>query len=283
LIAALEISGQSGGDVVAYQALMLVLAMTGLAIGILVSEQQRTQQQLRLHQEALHRASRLRTMGEFAAAVAHEINQPLTAIANYSRIARNAAEQSPPDVATAARASADVVVQVDRAGAVVHRLRELIRVGKVETSPVAAATLIHETISLCRPELERQGIVHETRIARDLPPVLADALQIEQVLLNVMRNAMEALENAGRHDGRIVIEAAQEVQGMITIRVGDNGPGLDPDLVGQPITAFASTKIDGLGLGLSLSRSIIQAHSGQLRIDSTPGGVQVSFTLPCAQ
>ena len=107
VIAATELLGRATtGDVVAYQALMVVLAATGLAIGVLVSEQQRTQAQLRMHQDALHRVSRLATMGEFAAAVAHEINQPLTAIGNFARLARRAAEQAPPDPQAAASAAA---------------------------------------------------------------------------------------------------------------------------------------------------------------------------------
>ena len=280
LMAATQLSGQSAADVVAYQALMVILAVTGLAIGVLVSEQQRTQRQLRIHQDALHRASRLTTMGEFAAVVAHEINQPLTAIGNYARLAKRASEQTPPDTEAAVKASREAIAQVDRAGAVVNRLRDFIRLGRVETSPVTVATLVSETLAAFRPELERHGIACETRVDRDLPPVLADALQAEQVILNLVRNASEALTNAGRYDGRIVIEAAAEPEGMITIRVTDNGPGLDPELAGQPITAFTTTKRDGLGLGLSLSRSVIEAHGGQLRIESTPRGVCAAFTLP---
>ena len=283
LIAATQLSGQSASDVVAYQALMVILAMTGLAIGVLVSEQQRTQNQLRMHQDALHRTSRLTTMGEFAATVAHEINQPLTAIGNYARLAKRASEQVPPDAEAAVKASSEAIAQVDRAGAVVNRLRDFIRLGRVETSPVPVATLVNETLAVFRPELERHGITCEIRMDRDLPPVLADALQAEQVILNLVRNASEALTNAGRHDGKIVIEAATEPEGMITIRVTDNGPGLDPDLASQPITAFTTTKRDGLGLGLSLSRSVIEAHGGQLHIESTPRGVCASFTLPAVK
>jgi signal transduction histidine kinase len=283
LIATIELTEQAGGDVVAYQALMMVLAVTGLAIGILVSEQQRTQHQLRLHQDALHRASRLATMGEFAAAVAHEINQPLTAIGNFVRLAKRASKQVPPDVQTAAKATDEAITQVDRAGAVVNRLRDFIRFGRVDTAPVPVAKLVNESMSVFGPELEQHGIAWQTQLGRDLPPVLADALQIEQVILNLVRNAVEALANAGRHDGRIVIDAVAEPERMITVRVTDNGPGLDPDFAGQLITTFATTKRDGLGLGLSLSRSIIEAHGGALRIASTPQGVCASFTLPAAK
>jgi signal transduction histidine kinase len=282
LIGAIELSGQGTTDVVAYQALMVILAVTGLAIGVLVSEQQRTQHQLRMHQDALHRASRIATMGEFAAAVAHEINQPLTAIGNFARLAKRASEQAPPDTEAAAKASAEAVAQVDRAGAVVKRLRDFIQLGRVETSPVAVLPLVSETLAVFQPELERHGIACETQLGGDLPLVVADPLQVEQVILNLVRNAAEALTNAGRHDGRIVIGASAGPAGMITISVRDNGPGLDPDFAGQPITAFATTKRDGLGLGLPLSRSVIEAHGGQLRIESTARGVTAAFTLRVA-
>jgi two-component system sensor kinase FixL len=283
LITSIELTDQSAGDVVAYKALMVILAMTGLAVGVLVTEQRRTQNQLRLHQDALHRASRVATMGEFAATVAHEINQPLTAIGNYARLAKLAAERSPPDLQAAAKASGEAIAQVERAGVVVNRLRDFISIGRIETQSAAVSTLIDEALSIFRPELDRRGIVYATQLERDLPPVLADALQVEQVILNLVRNAAEALTNAGRNDGRIVIEAAIRSKQMITISVIDNGPGLDPDLAMQPITAFATTKRDGLGLGLSLSRSIIEAHGGQLHIESTSSGVCASFTLPIDQ
>jgi C4-dicarboxylate-specific signal transduction histidine kinase len=235
-----------------------------------------------MHQDALHRSARLATMGEFAAVVAHEINQPLTAIGNYARLAKRAVEERPPDLKTATSAAGEAITQVERAGAVVNRLRDFIRMGRVEKNRVSAQVLIDEALAICRPELERRGITCEIRIARDLPPVMADALQAEQVILNLMRNAAEALTNAGRQDGHIVVEAAPGPDGFIEIILSDNGPGLDPDVADEPITAFATTKADGLGLGLSLSRSIIEAHGGQLRIESTPRGVRASFSLALA-
>lgn len=281
LIAAIEISGQSGADVVAYQALMVVLSMTGLALGVLVTEQHRTQQQLRMHQEALHRSFRLATMGEFAAAVAHEINQPLTAIGNYSRLAKLAAQKA--DTDGAIRASSDAIAQVERAGSVIRRLRDFIRVGSVDVTPHAVGALIHEALAIYRPELERDGIRVEVNAPGDLPMVNVDALQVEQVLLNLLRNSAEALTQAGRYDGRISIDAAREPQGMIRIRVIDNGPGLDPALADEPIAPFSTTKAGGLGLGLSLSRSIVEAQGGQLHVEDTGNGVCVSLTLPAAR
>jgi signal transduction histidine kinase len=282
LIIAIQASGYGATDMVTYQTLMIVLALTGLAVGAVASEQQRIQNQLRRHQEALNRAFRLGTMGEFAAAVAHEINQPLTAIGNYARLAKRAAEQTPPDGGGAARASTDAIEHVERAGAVVRRLRDFIRLGRVETSPVPVSTLVGDALAVFRPELERHSIVCETQISRDLAPVRANALQIEQVLLNLLRNASEALAHAGRYDGRIVVGAAARGPDVVEVDVNDNGPGFDADLLSQPIVAFATTKSDGLGLGLSLSRSIVEAHGGTFRIENTARGARVTFTLPSA-
>jgi C4-dicarboxylate-specific signal transduction histidine kinase len=246
-----------------------------LAVGVLVSEQQRTQQQLRLNQEALSRALRVGTTGEFAAALAHEINQPLTAISNYARLVKSAA-----DPAAASEASDRLIAQVERAAEVVRRLRNFIRLGRSETAPVTVPRLVQEAIAYCRTELDTQGIELQSRLARDLPAVTADALQIEQVIVNLVRNAAEALTDAGRHDGKVVIEAELDAADFVVIRVRDNGPGFDPDLTERAIDPFATTKSDGLGLGLSLARSIVEAHGGRLSIESSASGAVVSFSLP---
>jgi C4-dicarboxylate-specific signal transduction histidine kinase len=275
LITAMHFTAQAAADVTAHQALMVVLSFTGLAVGVLVSEQQRTQQQLRLNQEALNRAFRLGTMGEFAAAVAHEINQPLTAVANYARLARNAH-----DPAAASEASEKIILQVERAAEVVRRLRNFIRLGRSETEPIAIAQLVDAAVSYCRAELDSHGVQVQVRIAKDLPLVTVDALQIEQVVINVLRNSAEALIDAGRYDGRVTIEADRDDAMAIVVRVRDNGPGFDPDLAERADAPFTTTKPEGLGLGLSLARSIIEAHGGRLAIESGAFGAVVSFTLP---
>jgi signal transduction histidine kinase len=275
LIATMHLTGQGAADVTAYQALMVVLSLTGLAVGVLVSEQQRTQQQLRLNQEALSRALRVGTTGEFAAALAHEINQPLTAISNYARLVKAAA-----DPATASAASDRLIAQVERAAEVVRRLRDFIRLGRSETAPATVPGMVQAAVAYCHAELDTQGIVLQSRLARGLPAVKADALQIEQAIVNLVRNAAEALSDAGRYDGKVVIEAERDAAGLVVIRVRDNGPGFDPDLAERATAPFTTTKPDGLGLGLSLARSIVEAHGGRLSIESSPSGATVSFTLP---
>jgi C4-dicarboxylate-specific signal transduction histidine kinase len=282
LIAAIQLSEQTALDVTSYQSLMVVLAFTGLALGVLVDEQKRASQRLRFQQEALSRASRLSTMGEFAAVVAHEINQPLMAIANYVRLAKRAAELQPPDSTATVHAASSAIEQVDRAAEVIRRLREFIRQGRTEVALVAAEQLVVEAQSFCRPQLERHGVELVLQIARNLPPIKADALQIEQVIVNLILNAVEALTEAGRHDGRIVVSAVRQRSGEIEFSVCDNGPGFYAGLADEAMTPFATTKPDGLGLGLSLARSIVETHGGKLTIATGPRGATVSFTLHSA-
>jgi C4-dicarboxylate-specific signal transduction histidine kinase len=216
-------------------------------------------------------------MGEFAAALAHEINQPLTAIANYTRLARDAVSPG-----AAAEAAGKAMLQVERAAEVVRRLRDLIRLGRSDTESISVASLVDTAVAYCRTELERHDVLIEARIPRDLPFVRVDALQIEQVLVNLVRNAVEALTDAGRTDGKVIIAAESDGAAVVVIRVRDNGPGFDPGLAERAHAPFTTTKPEGLGLGLSLARSIVEAHAGRLWIDSNPSGAVVSFTVPAA-
>lgn len=280
VIIALQAFAPTDVDVTAFQVLMLVLAMTGLAAGVLVTERRRAELQLRLQQDAQARLTRLGSMGELASALAHEINQPLMAAGTYSRMAADAiAAGGPPSKAAAAAAKA--VAQVERAAEVVRRLRDLIRLGRSELAPVAVTRIVSETLELLRPDIERSNVRIEQRLAPDLPQVLADVLQIEQVLLNLLRNAIEAIRDAEVERGVVRIEALRVSEG-VEIRVRDNGPGFAGDAPGETAQPFASTKADGLGVGLSLSRSIVEAHGGKLMMANTESGALVRFTLPVA-
>lgn len=280
LIGSVQITAQSAETVTSFQILMLVLSLTGLATGMVVSAQRRTETNLRLHQDALARVARLGGMGEFAAALAHEINQPLTAIGNYVRSAQNAVTAPTPDLARAAEAAGKASAQVERAGEVVRRLREFIRLGRSERAPAALARIIEESLILSRSELNLQGIDVSVRVPRDLPAVMVDLLQIEQVLLNVLRNAAEAIAETGRLDGRIAIEATPAEPGFVEVRVQDNGPGFDPAFLERPIMPFTTSKPEGTGIGLAFSRSIVENHGGRLWLGGGPGGAVVHFTLP---
>ena len=281
LMTAMHYAGVNANEITAYQALMIVLSLTGLTIGAVVNEQQKTQAQLRQNQEALERAARLDTMGAFAAALAHEINQPLTAISNYTRLAKMAVEKQPPDNEAAREAAKNAVAQVDRAAEVVRRLRDFIRLGHNEMRSHSVTDLIREAISHCQLDAQAKNLTLETRALRTLPPVLCDGLQIQQVLINLIRNAAESIASGARPDGRISVEA--ELSGArVVVTVRDNGPGFDSDILERALTPFTTTKDEGFGLGLALARSTAESHGGQLSVESTGGGASVSFTLPTA-
>jgi two-component system, LuxR family, sensor kinase FixL len=266
-------------DIIGLQALMLVLAVSGLLAGALVTEHRRTEVQLRLHQQSLAKLARLGSMGELAAAVAHEINQPLMAAGTYSRLVVDSLRGGDPEVVETA---GKVATQVERASEVVRRLRALVRLDQSGRAPIHLARVVEEAHALCRPDLERNGVRARIELDSDLPAVLIDLLQIEQVLLNLMRNAIDAMKDAGHQRGIIVIGAKRIGRDEVEVTLSDTGPGFPPELLSDQFPPFSSTKIDGLGVGLALSRSIVEAHGGRLRTSGGPQGAVVRFTLPVA-
>jgi len=270
-------------NVTAFQALMLVLAMTGLVAGELVTERWRTEAQLRLQQDSLSRLARLGSMGELAAAVAHELNQPLMAAGTYTRLVNDAMTSGHTDVAVVAETAKKAVAQVERAAEVVRHLRALVRLDRSNRAPCRFERIVEETIELCQPDLDRAHVIVRTDIAADFPPVMVDLLQIEQVLINLMRNAIEAISDSGSVRGTVHIGARVFNDEFVEVRVVDTGPGFPPALLENAFLLLSSHKAEGLGIGLPLCRSIVEAHGGQLWLDDNPKGAAVCFTLPIAK
>ena len=270
-------------NVTAFQALMLVLAMTGLVAGELVTERWRTEAQLRLQQDSLSRLARLGSMGELAAAVAHELNQPLMAAGTYTRLVNDAMTSGQTDVAVVAETAKKAVAQVERAAEVVRHLRALVRLDRSNRAPCRFERIVEETIELCQPDLDRAHVAVRTDIAPDFPAVMVDLLQIEQVLINLMRNAIEAISDSGSVRGPVHIGARVFDDEFVEVRVVDTGPGFPAALLENAFLPLSSHKAEGLGIGLPLCRSIVEAHGGQLWLDDTPKGAAVCFTLPIAK
>src|SRR5215472_5695520 len=201
LIVGFIVFPEEAGDVTAFQALMLVLAATGLIAGELVTERRRTETQLRLHQDSLSRLARLGSMGELAAAVAHELNQPLMAAGTYTRLVNDAISSGTAEAAVVADTAKKAVAQVERAAEVVRRLRALVRLDRSNRAPASVERIVAETLALCQHDLDRVP-------AAELPPVMVDLLQVEQALLNLVRNSIEAIGATGQPRGAITIEAA---------------------------------------------------------------------------
>lgn len=267
-------------DVTALQALMLVLAMSGLMAGALVTERRRTEFQLRLHQDSLARLARLGSMGELAAAIAHEINQPLMAAGTYSRLVVDALNRGKASEPAVLETAGKVAAQVERASEVVRRLRALVRLDQTDRAPTPLDRIVSETLELCRPDLDQTGTRVRVAASGNLPPLLVDRLQVEQVLLNLVRNAIEAMKESGVAGGTIAIEAQHVGGDAVEVSVRDTGPGFPAEFLADPFPPFSSTKAEGLGVGLALSRSIVEAHGGRLRVGGDAQGAVVRFTLP---
>jgi two-component system sensor kinase FixL len=282
LILGVQLLPTSEIDVTAFQALMLVLTLTGLVAGALVNEHRSTEAKLRLHQDSLARLARLGSMGELAAAVAHEINQPLTAAGTYARMVADMLRTSDDDPAIAETAH-KAAAQVERAADVVRRLRALIRLDPSGRAPVSVEHVIKETLILIQPQLDRHNIMTRLDLADDLPPVMADLLQIEQVLLNLLRNSIEAIDQAGQSAGTITIAGTSTGPHEVEITVQDTGPGFPAEIAGIYVPLLSSTKAEGLGVGLALCRSIVESHGGQLFVDEMVVGARVRFRLPAAE
>ena len=253
--------------------------MTGIFVD--VTQRRQAEFQLRLHQESQAKRARLGALGEYSAGIAHEINQPLMAARVYLRLAGDAiANTEAKDEVLGAVANA--TAQIDRAGSVIRRLREFIQFGTVDATAADLLAIARSAISLLQPELERAEIVVNEQFPADLGLVLVDPLQIELVLTNLLRNSIEAISEAGIKQGRITIKASCVDRHWVEVVVEDTGPGFSADdsLPPPPLT---TTKTDGLGLGMSLSKSIIEAHGGKFWKGHGRSGAAVHFTLPSSK
>jgi PAS domain S-box-containing protein len=232
--------------------------------------------------EALAHTSRVLTLGELAAALAHELNQPLTAILSNAQAARRLhtrAGHPPEDVDEALQ---DIASDATRAGEIIRRLRELARRGESKRAPLDVNAAIRGLEPLLRAGALEHDAVLEIVLAADLPETLGDVIQIQQVLLNLARNATEAMLAVPRGARRLRIRTLQEAD-SVSVEVSDTGPHLDEETAARLFVPFHTTKPGGLGMGLSISRSIVEAHGGHIDAVSQPqGGLRLRFTIPYA-
>lgn len=280
LIVALLISGPQLAGVTTYQSLMLVLAFTGLAIGGLVTDRRRFEQELRLNQESVSQIFRLGSAGEVTTAIAHEINQPLTAISNYTRLVQEYLIKGEGNRDVAIEAASKVASQVDRTAAVVRNLRDFIRLGRRQIGEQNPHLLIREALDLLEPNLQRTGASVKVAIARNIQHAAVDRLQIEQVLMNIISNAIDAMsDNDPSRERLISIDANNIDNSRIEIQVRDSGPGFPPGFDLKKSGIRSSSKRDGLGVGLSLSQTIIEGHGGELLLENDGKGALVRIRL----
>jgi len=246
-----------------------------------LSERQATEARLQELQSELVHISRLTAMGEMASTLAHEINQPLSAVTNYIRGSQRLLATSADGSADKLRDALDKAAeQALRAGEIIRHLREFVGRGENEQRPESVARLIEEASALALVGANEHGVRVRFDIASRIDDVMVDRVQIEQVLLNLVRNAIEAMIEADSAKKELTVSAAPAPGGMVEIRVADTGPGLAPELADRLFTPFLTTKEHGMGVGLSISRTIVNAHGGTIVAESQPGhGTTFRFTL----
>jgi len=245
-----------------------------------LTERQHTEARLQELQAELVHMSRLTAMGEMASALAHELNQPLSAIANYMKGSRRLLENSPGESAILLRDAMDkAAAQALRAGEIIRRLRDFVARGESERRVEDVKKLVEEASALALVGAKDKGIRVHFQFDPRVDFVLADKVQIQQVLLNLMRNAIEAMEDTDNRE--LVVSTAQAPENLVAISVADTGAGISPEISAQLFQPFITTKRQGMGVGLSISRTIIEAHGGSIAPRPNPGGGTVfCFTLP---
>ncbi|WP_366556532.1 PAS domain-containing sensor histidine kinase [Aquibaculum sediminis] len=238
--------------------------------GIDITENRRSEARAQELQHHLYRIGRISELGEMASAIAHELNQPMTAVANYVNASRRMLDGVEDEKAERIIGLMNrAVEQTDRAGQIVRRLRQLIGRGQSELQPTDLNAVVREASGLALIGAREEEIEVSFDLQEDLPPVLADATQLQQIVLNLVRNAVEALQAV---DHRRLLVSTGTSADTVELSVSDNGPGLDPEVAEQLFMPFVSTKANGMGIGLSICRSILDAHQGQIRAEPVEGG-----------
>ena len=250
-----------------------------------LTERQRTEKRVQDLQSELLHVSRLSTMGQMASTLAHELNQPLTAITNYLQAARRLVAGSSPASGgpTAEEVMDKAITQATRAGEVIRRLRDFVAKGEAERRIEVLNKVVEEATALALVGAKQFGVRTDFSLDPAVPPVFIDKVQVQQVVLNLVRNAVEAMEGSARRE-LLVSTGCVEGGTVAEVRVSDTGPGLAAEVVERLFQPFITTKKAGMGLGLSICREIVEAHGGRLAAEPNPtGGVIFRFTLPCVE
>jgi two-component system, LuxR family, sensor kinase FixL len=272
-----------------FQLLMVVLSATGLTVGVVVTERQHAdetvrevEQQLRAKEVEAAQAARLNLVSGTTAALAHEINQPMTAARALARSVQQLLRSPVPNLARVDANIVNLITQIDHAGGVVRRMRDFLRRGQPHYSTIAIRKLLTNALALAGPEAASKGISIAFDAPDDLPLVHGDAVQLQQVMLNLLRNADEAIADARMPNGHITVVARHlESPTRIEISVVDNGPGITAEVAERLFHPLTTSKTDGLGLGLSISASIVEAHGGRIWLQTgKAGATEFRFSLP---
>jgi signal transduction histidine kinase len=237
-------------------------------------------EQLRLREQLAHSA-RVNAMGEVVASIAHEVNQPLFAIVSNARAAGALLSRAEPDLAEIGAALEDIVQDANRASAIMARVRTFLQRKPTEQLPVDLNAVVETVRTFLGPELARRRVQLVVELAGGLPPMLGDAVQLQQVLVNLLMNGIDAMEGLAPNERVLRVRTSADGDRRVRLEVTDSGPGLDPQIRARLFEPFFTTKPSGLGMGLTISRSIVEAHGGYIRpVEQSGPGTTLQISLP---
>jgi two-component system sensor histidine kinase DctS len=247
-----------------------------------ITERKRARELARQQEEKLAATARLVTMGEMASTIAHELNQPLSAIASYTTGCLNLLASGAPERAELEEALRKSAQQTQRAGRIIRRVHEFVRKSEPTRTAVRMSAVVEEAVGFAEAEARKLRVRIQPRLARDDPEFQADGVLLQQVVLNLVRNAMDAMAGTPAAERELVV-ATDVTERAVTVSIADRGCGIDPAQQERLFEPFFTTKPEGMGIGLNICRSIVELHHGRLWAEPNPGGGTVfSFSLPVA-
>jgi signal transduction histidine kinase len=254
-----------------------------LAVARDLTQQTLAAEKLRDARIQLAHVNRVVTIGQLTASIAHEVNQPIGALVTNAYAASRMLRAQPPDMNQTREALDDIIKDGRRVSDVIQRIRALVRKAPAQVDVLDINELIMETVALARSEVLRNEVSLETHLGRDLPPIRGDRVQLQQVIMNLVMNAVEAMSSADEGKRELRIATDKDREDRVSITVSDSGPVLKPKSLDRFFEAFYSTKPTGMGIGLSICRSIIEAHEGRIwATANVPRGVMLHITLPAS-
>ena len=232
-------------------------------------------------QAELARVARLTTMGEMAASIAHEINQPLAAVVNNANAGLRWLDNRPPNTEEVRAALTRIANDGERGGSIIESIRAMLKKGVRERSEINLNELIRDVMRLTQGQFQRHGVSIRSELADDLPSVMADPIQLQQVILNLFMNAAEAMVSISDRERLVRVRSEKHDGGRALITVEDSGPGVEPEDAKRIFEAFFTTKAEGMGMGLSICRSIVESHGGRITMaKAVPQGTVFQVILP---
>ncbi|HTQ51322.1 MAG TPA: ABC transporter substrate binding protein [Candidatus Acidoferrales bacterium] len=262
-------------------AVLLAQAMTIAALLVQRRQRRRAELEIQRQRTELAHVSRVSTLGQLASALTHELNQPLGAILRNAEAAEIFLQNNPPKLEEVEAILADICRDDRRAGDVIDRMRTLFKRRGLAAGPLDLRSLVEDTVALARPDAETRQIQISVQVPSQLPAVNGDRVHLQQVLLNLILNGMDAMNSTPKLERRLTIRVSEATDGNLLVAVSDRGTGIAPEEIVHIFEPFFTTKPDGMGMGLAISRTIIQAHGGEIRAaNNALGGATFAFTLP---